>query len=164
MPRVEPRVGLADLLERQDLVDDRAELPAFDQFTQLNQLGSIARHHYAVEGLVALIERGQVAGRPENGAEPSKLASGRQAAFNGFATNRVQNHIYSVSVGDIERDLDGVVGLVVDGKIRTELLQQVLVPRRRGGQDAGPGRLGYLKGKGPDASGPPVNEDCFGRS
>ncbi len=123
-------MGFGDLFERQNLVDDRSQLTTLNQLAQVNKLPPVAFHHHPVKGQVALIERSHVALRTENCAEPSELASGPHAPFHGVASYSVQDNIDPVAVRHLERNLDGIVGLIVDGEVRSELLEEILVLRR----------------------------------
>jgi hypothetical protein len=89
----------------------------------LNELPSVAFHHHPVKGQVVLIERSQVTLWTENGADPSELARGRQAPVNDVASYCVQDNIDRVAVRHVERNLDWIFGLVVDGEVCSELLE-----------------------------------------
>src|SRR4028119_1679472 len=91
VPGVQSLVGLADFFQRQHLGDQWPYLSTLKEHTHLLESCSLTREEHAIEGLVLLVVRGQVALCAENGRQAPEGPRGGDALNDRGAAHGAQD-------------------------------------------------------------------------
>src|SRR4028118_1238028 len=122
VPGVQSLVGLADFFQRQHLGDQWPYLSTLKEHTHLLESCSLAREEHAIEGLVLLVVRGEVAQRAENRRQPPEGLRGGDAINDRGGTHHHKGGGQPPPAGILESKLRRVLAPVVYGHVGPELL------------------------------------------